>query len=226
MKKVILILSIMLILTGCSIKRLDNKSIDGVITTMLSTKIKYTNTVGRGYEYYLPMGISRQNIDSFNEKLYSEGDTYYLFIDVVGYLNKTKVTTEKEDNLYFYKELEDNGYIKILQVENKYFIRIYYNYSYIESYVQKSNINISVSNMILILKSIKFSDNILTLGKDSELINSYEEKFNIKTKDNQEINFLDYEQQFDKYEGPSIDIIQDNNNNTSIEDDIITRDNE
>lgn len=227
MKKVILILSIIL-LTGCSIERLDNKSIDGVITTMLSTKIKYTNTVGRGYEYYLPMGVSRQKIDSFNEQLYSDGDVYYLFIDVVGYLNKTKISATKEKNAYFYKELDDKGYINILEADNKYFVKIYYNYSYIESYVQKGNISISISNMLMILKSIKYSDNILTLGKNSELISNFEEKFSIKSKDKPEINFLDYEQKYDKYEEPDIDIIQDNNNsnNNDIENDIITKDDE
>lgn len=226
MKRLILLLSIVVLLTGCTVKRMDDKSIDSVVTTILSQKLKYTNVVGSGYKYYLPMGVSRQSIDDFNEKLYSSGDTYYLFIDVVGYLNKAKITSPSKENIYFYKDLDENGYIYIAEKENKYFVRIYYNYSYIESYVKKENLNSAITNIISILKTMEFSDNILTLGSNNEAVGNYEEKFNIKTNDKEELNFLDYEKQYDKYDGPEIDITGENENEiTDLEQDIITKEN-
>lgn len=226
MKRVMLLLSVIMLLTGCTLSRIDDKSIDGVVTTILSQKLKYTNAVGRGYKYYLPMGVSRQSVDDFNERLYSSGDTYYLFIDVVGYLNKTEVLYPSKENSYFYKDLDKNGYVVISEVDNKYFAKIYYNYSYVESYIEKGNLNSALINILSILKSVSFSDNILTLGKNSEIVGSYEEKFNIKTNDREEVNFLDYEKQYDKYEGPDIDITGDNQDKTTdLEDDIITKEN-
>lgn len=226
MKRVMLLLSVIMLLTGCTLSRIDDKSIDGVVTTILSQKLKYTNAVGRGYKYYLPMGVSRQSVDDFNEKLYSLGDTYYLFIDVVGYLNKTKVSSPPKENSYFYKDLDKNGYVLISEVDDKYFVKIYYNYSYMEAYIRLENLNTAIMNILSILKSVKFSDNILTLGNNSEIIGNYEEKFNIKTNNSENVNFLDYEKKYDKYEGPDIDITGDNQDKTTdLENDIITKEN-
>lgn len=226
MKRIVFLLSVICLLTGCSVTRIDNKPVESVITTMLSQKLKYTNVVGKGYEYYLPMGVQRQSIDEFNEKLYSNGDTYYLFIDVVGYLNKSKIIVPKDKGTYFYKVLDDKGYVSINEVQKKYYIKFYYNYSYIEAQVSKENLNTSIADMISILSTVKYSSNILSYGKANDIVSGYEEKYNISTIDSKdEINFLDWEQ-YDKYDGPDPDITNGSENKTTdLESDIITRDN-
>ena len=119
MKKAMLILSMLLLLTGCSITRIDNATIDEVVDKSLSEKITYRNAVGKGYKYYIPQGVIRRSIDDYNEKLYSNDDVYYLFIDVVSYLNKSKIKIPTNKDSYYFKEL-DNGYINITKDGNKY----------------------------------------------------------------------------------------------------------
>lgn len=224
MKKFVLLLIIVIFLTGCKIDRIDNKSIEEVITIMFSQKIKNTNAIGRGYEYYLPLGVIRQSIDSYNEKLYSNGDIYYLFIDIVGYLNKNPVIEKDQSESLFYKEIDNNGFITIKKQDDKNYIKIYYNYAYIEAYVSDENLNMAVSNMISILKTMNFEDTILSLENQNEIISDYEETFNIKTSTGrEEVNFLDYEEQYDKYTGPDFDIEENQEENTDLESDIITK---
>ena len=225
MKKIVMLLSVFLLITGCSVTRIDNISIDKVVDTSVAVKIKSRNAIGKGYKYYLPKGVTRQSIDEYNERLYSNDDVYYLFIDVVSYLKKVDVEIPKHSDSYYFKEL-DKGYIKIDEKDNEYYVNIYYNYSYIESYVKKENINTAVSNMIFILSTMKFKKNILTSGASDEIISSYEETFSIKTSSKKEkINFLDYAAQYDEYTGPQIEIVDDEKNTTDLESDIITKDN-
>lgn len=225
MKKIVLLLSMILIFSGCSVNRIDNASLDKVISVSIKEKVSTRNAVGKGYKYYLPKGVIRRNIDDFNEKLYCNDDVYYLFIDVVSYLNKVEVKGSKEENSYYYEDL-DKGYISITKENNKYLVKLYYNYSYIESYVKKENINEAVSNMLFILKSVKFEKNILTSGSSDEIVNNYEETYSIKQTDNEKKDFLEYEELYGKYTGPDIEKILEEQEKqaTNLETDIITKD--
>ena len=90
MKKIIIFIFVMLMVTGCSIKRLDTSSLDRIVDTVLSEKIKLSNRVSKGYKYYLPKGVKLLDYNEYNDKLYSSYNTYYLYVDIVSYHYKIK----------------------------------------------------------------------------------------------------------------------------------------
>ena len=58
MKKIILLGLITLILTGCTIVRIDTTRIDNIVSVVLSKENTLYNRVGRGYKYYVPRGVT------------------------------------------------------------------------------------------------------------------------------------------------------------------------
>ena len=91
MKKSLLLLLITLLLTGCTITRMDNKSYEQVMDKVLSLNIKLYNKVGKGYKYYAPRGVVRTDSNTYNDVLKRNDMTYYLYVDVVSYYYKTKI---------------------------------------------------------------------------------------------------------------------------------------
>ena len=61
-KKVILLIMITLILTGCT--KLDH-NIDNIVKATMSKEVKNVNTVSTGYELYIPIGVIQLNFQFF-----------------------------------------------------------------------------------------------------------------------------------------------------------------
>ena len=70
MKKVLMMLLILTFLTGCTVVRIDTKSIDNIVGVVLSKDNTLANINGKGYKYYLPRGVVNIDSSDFNEKLY------------------------------------------------------------------------------------------------------------------------------------------------------------
>lgn len=183
MKKVILLIACIFLLSGCS--RVNDLSYDDIIKTIGASR-EATNVYRTGYKYYLPRGMKIDNSTLFNETISSNDDIYYLYIDAISYYyqkdkqeNKYQPNTESYYSKRF--DFEDKyGYVEINLKENeKYLIEIMYNYAKIEVIVDKEDINLSLLNAINILKSVKINDSIIAnlLGKD--ILNYAEEEFNI-----------------------------------------------
>ena len=85
MKKSLLLLIFVLIITGCDIKEVNTNDINNNVSILLNEKINLSNRVASGYKYYLPRGMRVIDKTEYNEKLFSQGYTYYLYIDVVSY---------------------------------------------------------------------------------------------------------------------------------------------
>ena len=97
------------------------KDIDKMINTILGNKLNLYNQISNGYKYYLPRGVRVIDNKNYNEKLYSKGNTYYLFVDIVSYQYKSDFTYEPNDKVYFSKKLDYNkqkGYIEISKRTN------------------------------------------------------------------------------------------------------------
>ena len=71
MKKKVLLGLILILLTGCTIVRIDTKSIDNITSVILSKKNTLFNRIGRGYKYYVPRGVTYIDSSGPNDKLYS-----------------------------------------------------------------------------------------------------------------------------------------------------------
>ena len=198
MKKKVILILIVLLLTGCTIVRIDTNSIDNITNVVLSKNNKLYNRIGRGYKYYVPRGVTYIDSSGTNDKLYSNGVYYYLFLDEINYYYKKTINYKEDSTKYYSKKIDNNGkkgYLEITKKENLYLIEFVYNYAKIEALVPKNHINETVLNSSYILSTIKYNQNIIKLSlKDDFLKNREEtyEKYTQKNKD--EGSFLRYEE--------------------------------
>lgn len=191
MKK-ITILFMILLLTGCTIVRIDTQSIDNIINVILSKENNIYNRVGKGYKYYIPRGVSYLDTTELNDKLYSNGVYYYLYIDAVSYYYKTKTEYIENNELYYSKKItgDKEGYLEIKKDGNNYYIVFVYNYAKIEAKVNKDKIEEVVLNASYILSTVKFNDNIVGLMLDNDYFINKEEQYDTFSKKNENNNFL------------------------------------
>ena len=198
MKKIILLGLITLILTGCTIVRIDTTSIDNIVSVVLSKENTLYNRVGRGYKYYVPRGVTYIDSSGTNDKLYSNGVYYYLYLDEISYYYKKSINFKPDNNKYYSKKIEngDNiGYLEITKLDDLYLIEFVYNYARIEALVPKTDINDTVLNSSYILSTIKYNGNIIKLSLEDDFLKNKEEEYDVFSKKNQnDNNFLQYKE--------------------------------
>lgn len=191
MKKVIILL-LCFFLTGCTVVRIDTKNIDNILNVILSKENNLYNRVGKGYKYYIPKGVTYIDTDELNDKLYSDGVYYYLYIDVVSYFHKIENDYKEDESLYYSKKIDGDksGYLEIKEENNKYHIKFFYNYSSIEAVTEKEDVNKVIMNASYILSTIKFNDNIIKLSLNDDYFTNKEEQYNEFKKKQEEDHFL------------------------------------
>lgn len=199
MKKILILILCLFVLTGCN-NSIDINNYDSIFDTFLNEKTKLVNNYSNGYKYYLPSGVRVVESDNYNEKLYYNGYYYYLFVDMVSYYYKTNLDYSINPDAYYskYLEYEDNkGYVEI-EDGDLYKVKVYYNYSSIETYVDKKDLGQTLINICYILNSIKFNDAVteLKVGNNETTLN--EEVFDFYTP-RKEGNFIDYINKYDGY---------------------------
>ena len=197
MKKVLL-LCLLLLLTGCSVVRIDTSSVDNIVNVVLSKNNQLYNHIGKGYKYYIPRGVSYIDTNDYNDVLYSNGIYYYLYIDVISYYYDKVQQYEVNENAYYSKSISINdkeGYLEInKQDDDRYFIEFMYNYSKIEVIAEYEQINDIVLNATYILSTIKFNDNVIKAMLDDNFLAS-EEKYDIFTSKKETNDFLKLEEE-------------------------------
>ena len=206
MKKTIILLLILVLLSGCNIYRMDNKNYEEVADKILSLNINLYNKIGKGYKYYAPKRVVKTYSNSYNDVLEKDGRIYYLYVDVVSYYYKTKLGKISSKNAYFYKNLKYKnkvGYLKINKKNNKLYVQMLYNYAKIETYVDKKELNDAIEDISYILSSVKFNDTLLKKMYESGELNSKEEAYKLFKNKNKEGNFLEYIKEYDKYDDTS-----------------------
>ncbi len=195
MKK-ILLLGCILLLCGCSIVRIDTNSVDNIVSVVLSKNNNLYNQVGKGYKYYVPRGVSYIDTNEYNDVLYSNGNYYYLYIDIISYYYNVSKEYVEDTNAYYSRKININGkqgYLEINQQDNgRYFIEFMYNYSKIEVEADYDDINDIVLNTSYILSTVKFNDNVIKVILDDDFLIS-EEKYDIFTSKKETDNFLKLE---------------------------------
>ncbi len=211
MKKIIVLIFLFLMLTGCV--RITDAEIPELINKVQNSKSKLSNESRKGYKYYLPTGLYINEVDNFNEVIASGDTKYYMFVDIVSYYNKVKKEYKENKLSYFSKDIsynDINGYLEINQQNNKYLIEIMYNYAKIELIVDLEDIKESVTNALIILSTIKYNDDIIENMMGKDILNFNEEDLNIFKTSGEESNFLEYIQEYDSYETeevPDTDLI-------------------
>lgn len=197
MKKLIpALLCCLFFMTGCTVVRIDTQSIDNTINVVLSKNNQLYNRVGKGYKYYVPKGVTYIDTNELNEKLYSNGTYYYLYIDAISYYHKAKVKYKENPNAYYSRKIKMNdksGYLEINQQGDKYFIEFNYNYAKIEALVEKEEINETVLNASYILSTVKFNHNVIKLMLNETYLTNKEEKYDIFESKDEDSVYLEYD---------------------------------
>ena len=57
MKKLAILL-LVLLLSGCTVVRIDTSDLNNIVDVVLSKDNTLFNQVGKGYKYYIPVGVS------------------------------------------------------------------------------------------------------------------------------------------------------------------------
>lgn len=195
MKKLTILVVLLLITTGCTVVRIDTKNIDNILNVVLSKDNSLYNRVGKGYKYYIPRGVSYIDTSDLNDKLYSNGNYYYLYIDAVSYFNKIELDYSENKNAYYSKKItgEKEGYLEINELDGKYYIEFMYNYAKIETLVDKEDINDVVLNSSYILSTVKFNNDIIELMLEDDYFTNKEEKYDLFTPKKETESFLQYD---------------------------------
>ena len=177
MKKIFLLSIIMLTLSGCT--SINNLNIDKIINDGLNSNKPLYNTLRKGYRYYLPKGLILKTSDNFNEVITDNQYTYYLYVDIVSYHNKTNTNYEENPDAYYSKRLE-NGLIEVNYYQNnKYLIVIINNYAKIEVIINRQDLAKTLAYAIAISSSITYNDSIISNYLSSKEFTSIPEEFNI-----------------------------------------------
>lgn len=209
MKKLLLPLLIVIILTGCStpsISRIDKLDYEQTMYMILPLKIKMHNIVGKGYKYYAPKGVVRIDSNNNNEVLKRNNYKYYLYVDIIDYYYKNKSDYKKQDNAYFFEKISyknKDGYLQIIKKSKKMYVEMAYNYAKIETYVDKKDLDDTISDLSYILSSIKFNDKLLTKMYEEGTLGSKEEVYKLFENKEKEGNFIEYVEEYDKYNDAS-----------------------
>lgn len=196
MKKAFILLLILVLCVGCT--RIDNiKNRDLIVETVLKNKDKAANTTSLGYKYYLPIGVQRISDKDYNQKFKIDDNYIYMYSDIVSYYYKNTLNfNDNNNNSYYYREINNNGktgYIKINEEDDdKYYIKIIYNYAKIESYVEESEINKILTNSMIILDSIDYNETLIKNIIDDEYSMGADKEYKIDKPKDAESKFSEY----------------------------------
>lgn len=202
MRKKIIIILIVFLITGCTTNNITNTSeIDRVLDSILGNNTKLINTSLAGYKYYLPNDMRIIDSNDYNDILSYNGYNFYLNVNLVNYYYKdiSEVIINNDD--YYFKELnynDKNGYISIKKNRNLYTIKMYYNYATIETCVDHNNLKQAVINSSYILNSMTVNDKLIENKFDTQNIDLNSESFDFYKPKN-ESNFINYVNQYVEY---------------------------
>ncbi len=204
MKKVICLLLILLLSTGCtSLVSLNGESLDSILDTMYNQENTVTNVAMEGYRYYLPKGLQRIASNQYNSILFDQKNYYYLYVDAVSYYHKVENIYEVNPNAYFSKRLSyhgNEGYVEITPRGDGYFIEAMYQYAKMESLVKEEDIENSLIYIASVLTSIEFNDHVLDTLIGDNILNYQEESLDIFVPAREESEFLEYVEEYGTYQ--------------------------
>lgn len=202
MKKITIMLLLVFLLAGCNMIDISNMESYQIIDEILSKNVEMSNNIFEGYKLYIPQGLKVIDKNDNNIKIYGNKSTLYLYIDVVSYYYKEKPVFKKNNSYALSKAIQYNGksgYVNVIEVEDRCYLEIVYNYSKIEAIVSKENLNDVLLNATYILSSIKYNDNVISLLIDENITSYKEEKIDIFESDGESSTFLEAIEKYDIY---------------------------
>lgn len=196
MKKILLPLFIILLLTGCTKIDKNTKEYKDVVESILISDNHNVNTASVGYKYYIPIGVDLTYDSDFNKGFKVKDTKIILYVDIVSYYYKNKLNYEEENNnFYYYSKIKD-GYIAITENEDNYYLKIIYNYSKVEAYVTKDKLIDIIAYSTIILNSITYNDNLISNFIEKNISFGNELTYEIDKPENSESKFSQYLQEY------------------------------
>lgn len=200
MKRIVVLLSVLLVsITGCV--NLNTYSIETIVNKVIKKDNKLKNMHFEGYNYYIPRGYKFINKKQYNAYLMDAyNNHYYVYVDVVSKYNNVKKKYKTNKKAYYSKEIKNKGkfgYLEITKYNDNYFIEAMYNYMKVEAYVKEDNLKDSLTDIGLMLSSVKYNRKILNTIVGENKFSYKEEKFNIFETKNNKTDFLDYVKEYD-----------------------------
>ena len=206
LKKIILLLLCVSVLSGCSIVRINTKNYNANINNVLKRKNYKVNTNSIGYQYYLLNGITKKEGNEFNQVLRSSNGTYYMYVDLVSYYHKTSKDYTASKKAYISEPINyknNTGYLEVIDKKDYYYVKAMYNYSKIEAHVSKKKLDDALPEIFYTLSSVKYNDTIIEDILGSEKYDLSENKeYNLFNIDNDAggSNYLEEVKKYDVYD--------------------------
>lgn len=200
MKKKILIIFLLFLLSGCKKIEKNNDNYIELVTNCLNDK-GITNNVSLGYKYYVPKGVKKVKDFDNNQIFLIDGSKVYLYIDVISYFydKEINLSNETTDDFY-YHEINYNdkiGYIKIQKAQDEeYFVRIVYNYATAEFYSDSNKLNKIITLTSIILNNIEYNDTIIEKVLEGELGQFSEFTYEVEKPEDANSNFSQYLEEY------------------------------
>lgn len=195
MKKLVIISLLAVLFTGCTVVRIATDNINTIVDVVLSKNNTLYNTVDKGYKYYKPRGVTYIDTSEYNEKLYSDGNYYYLYVDINSYFYKKEFEYKENKDAYYSRYLDINdkkGYLEINKYKDYYLVEFMYNYAKIEALVKEEDINDVVLNASYILSTIKYNSDVIKLVLNEDYFTNKDVLYDIFTPKKETSDFLEY----------------------------------
>lgn len=196
MKKFLLPLFIILLLTGCS--KIDKNTTEyrDIINSILIKENHNVNTASMGYKYYIPIGVNLIYDSDLNKEFKIKDTKLVLYVDIISYYYKNNLNYEEVNkNIYYYSKIKD-GYISITKNEKDYYLKIIYNYAKIESYVKEEDLEEVIAYSTIILNSIVYNDNLISNFIEKGVSFGNEMTYEIDKPEDSKSNFSQYLQEY------------------------------
>ncbi len=206
MKKLLILFSLTILLSGCSLVKISEQSYEEILNDILTPNFSLKNVSSEGYSFYLPKGVLLKKNHSMNSVLYYNHRNLYLYVDVLSYYHHVESDYQKSENSYYSYKIDQNGkqgYLEITQISTKYFVEFMYHYAKIEAYVEEEDLKKTITQMAYVLNSVQYQDAVLATLVGNQVLDYNEEKFNIFKPKREEGSFLDYEEQ-DRNQGGNV----------------------
>ena len=197
MQKRILLVCLLFLLIGCK-KVEDNDHYIELVNDCLNDK-QITNDVARGYRYYVPRGVKKIHDYDYNQTFLIEDCTVYLYVDIISYYYKKELQVQKSSDDVYYQAIQNrdkNGYIKIQQDGEQYFLSIVYHYSKIEAYTTRTNLSKIITLSSIILNSIDYNDVVIEKVLSGDLGQFSEFTYEIDKPDGASSNFSQFLEEY------------------------------
>ena len=182
MKRLLVLVLTLVCLTGCV--AIQDVDLDTIIKETMESKYNNLyNHVGRGYKYYLPQTLKSKTTDNLNEIIRSKKCDYYLYVDLISYHNKVEFERNENNTYYFSKRIEKDGKKGIINIisnaDDKFLVRVEFNYAFVEVITDKEDLNKTVANAIIIVTSMNYQDDVIEKLLEEGSLSSIEETVNI-----------------------------------------------